>query len=62
VDALRDFGRDEALAGLDVGRELADLDEQPVVEDRAFLVVLPQAGLAGTWPGESLEHLLQTGV
>ena len=42
VDPPRDVGRDEALPGFDVGRELADLDEQPVVEDGAFLVVPPQ--------------------
>ena len=44
VDPPRDVGRDEALPGFDVGCELADLDEQPVIEDGTFLVVPPQGG------------------
>ena len=48
--------------GLDVGRELADLDEQPVVEDGTFLVVPPQGGNVGCLRGQVGEALLQPGV
>jgi hypothetical protein len=44
MDALRYVGRDESLPGFEVGRELGDLDEQSIVENGPFFVVLPQAG------------------
>ena len=62
MDQPRDLRRDEALPGFDVGRELADLDEQPVVEDGTFLVVLPQAGGVGRFRGQRREALLEPGV
>jgi hypothetical protein len=62
MDPLRDVCRDEALPGLDVGRELADLDEQPVVVDGTLLVVLPQAGGVGRSRGELFEALLELGI
>lgn len=42
VNSPRDVRRYEALASLDIGRQLADLDQQAVVSDRPRLVVLPQ--------------------
>ena len=46
----------------DVRRELADLDEQPVIEDGAFLVVPPQAGRVGRFGGQGRENRLEPGV
>ena len=62
VDPPRYVGRDEPLAGLDVGCELTDLDEQPVVEDGAFLIVPPQAGRVGRLGGQGRENRLEPGV
>ena len=62
MDPPRDLRGDEALPGFDVGRELADLDEQPVVEDGTFLVVLPQADGVGRFRGQRREALLEPGV
>src|SRR5713101_5672851 len=62
MDALRYIGRDIALPGLDVGCELSDLDEQPVIEDRAFLVIPPQADIVGPAHIKGREHLLQADI
>ena len=62
VDPPRDVGRDEALPGFEVGCELADLDEQPVIEDGTFLVVPPQGGSVRCLRGQVGEALLQPGV
>jgi len=62
MDPLRDVRRDEPLPGFDVGRELADLDEQAVEKDGALLVVLPQAGGVGRFRAQRGEALLEPGV
>ena len=62
VDAPCYLGRDEPLSGLDVGREFADLDEQPVVEDGTGLVVLPQAGIIRRSRGKCREARLEPRV
>src|SRR4051812_2304039 len=42
IDPRCDLEREEALSGREVGGELADLDEQTVVESGSLLVVRPQ--------------------
>jgi hypothetical protein len=62
MDATRYLGGDEPLPGFDVGREFADLDEQAVVEDSVFFVVLPQGSLVRLRHIESRERLTEPGI
>ena len=62
MDPSSYIGWDISLPSLDIRREFADLNEQPVIEHSLLFVVAPQADSVGRSLGQGSQSLLEASI